>query len=176
MTPASSATLRVVSSPGTRFEHLATLRYVPLARTQGARSRGYGIERAVFDAVSGEPVAQPTMGQLLRVRLTIEAPDDRRQVVVTDRLPAGFEAVNARLATEQQRVSAQESWEWASSEVRDERVSFFAHHLYGGTAYAEYLARVSRSGEFVWPAATVESMYQPGQDARTGLGQVTVAR
>ncbi len=174
--PGSSATLRIVSPPGARFEHLVSLRYVPLARSQGARSRGYGIERALFDAVSGAPVTQPTVGQLLRVRLTIDTPDARRQVAVTDRLPAGFEAVNARLATEQQRVSAEESWEWASSEVRDERVSFFAHHLSGGTTQAEYLARVSRSGEFVWPAATVESMYQPGQDARTGLGQVTVAR
>ena len=110
------------------------------------------------------------------MRLTVEAPDDRRQVAVTDRLPAGFEAVNARLATEQQRVGAEESWQWVSSEVRDERVSFFAHYLDRGTVSAEYLARVSRSGEFVWPAATVESMYRPGEDARTGLDQVTVGR
>jgi uncharacterized protein YfaS (alpha-2-macroglobulin family) len=55
-------------------------------------------------------------------------------------------------------------------------VSFFANHLDRGTTTAEYLARVSRSGEFVWPAATVESMYRPGEDARTGLDQVTVGR
>jgi len=174
--PGSSATLRITAPAGARFEHLVSMRYLPVAGSQGPRSRGYGIERAVFDAVSGEPVKNPTVGQLLRVRLTVEAPGDRRQVALTDRLPAGFEAVNARLATEQKRVGAAESWQWSSSEVRDERVSFFANHLDRGTTTAEYLARVSRSGEFVWPAATVESMYRPGEDARTGLDQVTVGR
>ncbi|MBN2197243.1 MAG: hypothetical protein JW751_30860 [Polyangiaceae bacterium] len=174
--PGDSALLGLTPPAGARFEVVARLRFLPEVKSQSRRSRGYEIERAVVDATTGQVVTNPAVGQVLRVRLTVKTPAGRRQVALTDHLPAGWEAINTRLATERQDTSAQSSWEWVSSEIRDERVSFFAHDLATGSTTADYFARVSRSGEFTWPAATVESMYEPEQDARTGVEQVIVPR
>ncbi|MBI4699920.1 MAG: hypothetical protein HY744_01935 [Deltaproteobacteria bacterium] len=61
---------------------------------------------------------------------------------------------------------------WDGRGVRDERVSFFAHDLGAGAHAAEYLARASRSGELVWPAATAESMYDPRAYGRRAIEQL----
>ncbi len=174
--PGGAARLELDSPRGVPFEHVVRLRYAPTVDAQPATAHGYTIRRDVFDARTGVPVSSPTVGQLLRIEVTIENQDPRHQVALTDRLPAGFEAVNARLSTAQRAVKSRHDWTWRGVEVRDERVSFFAYHLESGVHDVEYLARASRSGEFVWPAASVVSMYQPDEYARTAIESVVVVR
>ncbi len=169
--------LELSATPGADVRYTARLRYsVDLAHQRPA-SEGLAVERALVDAETGAPVTSPRLGQLLRVRLTLRSTEDREQVALTDRLPAGLEPIDTRLVTEQQRIEAAgDAWVWQWRELHDERVAFFADHLPAGTHHAEYLVRATRSGEFVRPAASAEAMYDPDVHARGATERVAIVR
>jgi uncharacterized protein YfaS (alpha-2-macroglobulin family) len=169
--------LELVAPPDADVRYTARLRFsVDVAHAQPA-SAGLDVERALVDAETGAPVTSPRLGQLLRVRLTLRSTEAREQVALTDRLPAGLEPIDTRLATEQQRVTAGgDPWVWTWRELHDERVAFFADTLPVGTHIAEYLARATRSGTFLRPAASAEAMYDPTVYARGTTERVEVTR
>jgi uncharacterized protein YfaS (alpha-2-macroglobulin family) len=173
----SVAELRLSTSSNARIRYSARLRYVLRRDAQHAESQGYRVERQLLDAETGRPVTTPRVGQLLRVRLRIHADEDQQQVALVDRLPAGLEPVDTSLETSQRSANVSDStWSWVWREIHDERVSFFANHLSAGTHEAEYLARATRSGEFVRPAASAEAMYDPRIWGRGGIERIVVAR
>ncbi|MBI4702825.1 MAG: hypothetical protein HY744_17030 [Deltaproteobacteria bacterium] len=174
--PGEAIPLLLGGPAGAGLRYSVRLRFAATPQAQPPVAKGYRIERALLDAETGSAVARPRVGQLVRVRLLLRSDEDRHQVALTDRLPAGLEAVDARLQTEQQIPGSDPNWRWDGREVRDERVSFFAHDLGAGAHAAEYLARASRSGEFVWPAATAESMYDPRAYGRGAIEQIVVVR
>jgi len=169
--------LELIAPPDADVRYTARLRFsVDVAHAQPA-SAGLSVERTLVDAETGAPVTSPRLGQLLRVRLTLRSTDAREQVALTDRLPAGLEPIDTRLATEQQRVEAGgDPWVWTWRELHDERVAFFANYLPAGTHHAEYLARATRSGTFLRPAAGAEAMYDPAVYARGATERVEVTR
>ena len=174
--PGDQATVALVGPAGRSLEYAIRLVYSPRPGEQRKAQHGYQVEREVLDAETGKPVVEPRVGQMLRVRLSVTVDGERNQTALTDRLPAGLEPLNAMLATTTSQHQTQRNWRWRSKAVHDDRVSFFAYRLASGTYQAEYLARASRSGEFAWPAATVESMYQPDQFGRTAVEQTVVRR
>jgi uncharacterized protein YfaS (alpha-2-macroglobulin family) len=118
-------------------------------------------------------------------------------VVLDDPLPAGLEAVDPRLSTtadwlkfsgvdgepcdacEAERDGdGDESPGFAPaydrSEVRDDRVLFFADQLPGGLHHYRYLARATTRGHFVLPPTHVSEMYTPEVFGRTGAAQLVV--
>lgn len=126
--------------------------------------------RAVdFDAI--EP------GQVLRVVLLARMPasldaDRRGYLAVTDRLPAGFEAMQPDLWT----VSAVPELDaehplyshlrWTGShtshvELRDDRAHFYFDRFWGEWVHATYLMRATTPGRFEAPPAMAELMYEP---------------
>jgi uncharacterized protein YfaS (alpha-2-macroglobulin family) len=178
--PAAGAHGRVTlhTSSGADVRFSARLRYVVESHAQRPeRRRGFVVERAFYDIDSGDQVFHPTVGQLLRVRLTIRANADRQQVALVDHLPAGLTPVDTSLATSQQRHEAGgDPWNWTWREIHDDRVSFFADNMRRGEHTAEYLARATRSGEFVRPAPTAETMYDPAVWGRGAIEYVTIRR
>ena len=168
----------VLSTPSdARVRYSARLRYVLRRDAQRAESQGYRVHRELLDAETGRRVETPRVGQLLRVRLRIHADRDQSQVALVDRLPAGLEPVDTSLETSQRSANVGDgSWAWVWREIHDERVSFFADRLSSGTHTAEYLARATRSGEYVRPAATAEAMYDPRVWGRGEVERVVVAR
>lgn len=172
--PGNNVSLTVATTaPAAAARFTIRVRY-DATRTR-ARSDGYALTREVLDATTGDPVTRPRIGQLLRVRVNVNTDAARHQVAVTDRLPAGLEPIDNRLKTSR-TAEDPTAGVWRSFEVRDDRVSFFAHSLAAGTYRAEYVARVSRSGELIWPAATAESMYDPTQRGNTAATRFTVDR
>jgi uncharacterized protein YfaS (alpha-2-macroglobulin family) len=169
--------LELLAPPGADVRYTARLRFsVDLAHQRPA-SEGLAVTRTLVDAETGAPVSSPRLGQLLRVRLTLRSTEAREQVALTDRLPAGLEPIDTRLATEQRRVEAGgDPWVWQWRELHDERVAFFADYLPAGTTEAEYLARATRSGSFVRPAAGAEAMYDPSVHARGATERLEVTR
>jgi uncharacterized protein YfaS (alpha-2-macroglobulin family) len=63
---------------------------------------------------------------------------------------------------------------YTRSEVRDDRVLFFADQLPAGLSHYRYLARATTKGRFVLPPTRVEEMYEPEVFGRTGAQEVTV--
>jgi uncharacterized protein YfaS (alpha-2-macroglobulin family) len=175
--PGKSASLALTAPAGARLRFAARLRWTSTVGGQAPIDKGFSVKRELFDAKSGAPVTTPKQGQLLRVRLTLTTAEERAQVALVDRLPAGFEAVDTALATSERdpRASANlGTWVWR--ELHDERVTHFADRIDAGTHTAEYLVRATRTGKFLRPAPSAEAMYSPDVFGHGAIETVTVVR
>ncbi|MCG8424360.1 MAG: MG2 domain-containing protein [Proteobacteria bacterium] len=145
-----------------------------------AVNKGFAITREYLDPKSGTPVAEFKTGQLIKVRIAIESADSRRYVAVDDPLPAGFEAVNTKLASAQNTGSgeAKSSWGWSHRELRDDRALAFVDNMgkYQRKMQMEYLVRATTPGTFVVPPASVEEMYNPDVRGRSTTTTVVIKR
>ncbi len=162
-----------------------SVRLVLAASDDRSRSvdRGFSLKREYLDPRSGERMTRFRVGDLVRVKVTVETPKDRAYVAVVDRLPAGFEAVNTRLATSVQDPRAQESrdrwyWRpgWTHTELKDDRVLAFADRMVSGELEMTYLARAVTPGTFTAAPAGAEAMYEPEVNGRTVSRKVEVGR
>jgi hypothetical protein len=60
------------------------------------------------------------------------------------------------------------------TEIRDDRVVYFARVLWRGSYNATYLARATSAGRFTAAPAQAEEMYNPGVHGRSGGGLFVV--
>ncbi|HUS65680.1 MAG TPA: MG2 domain-containing protein [Kofleriaceae bacterium] len=145
---------------------------------------GFTIVREYLDPETKLPVASPKANQLVRVRLTIKTDAQRHYVAVRDRLPAGLEPVNSRLATEAGDAADDdggnhERWSmptWVHTDLRDDGATAFADVLAAGEHVFEYNARATIPGTFRVLPAEVEAMYEPEIRGRTAGSQMVVRR
>ena len=80
------------------FYHL-TVTEVPLKPPVRPADAGIRVERWYERYADARPVTSVAEGELVRVRLRITVPSERRFVIVDDALPAGLEAVDLSLRT-----------------------------------------------------------------------------
>ena len=140
------------------------------------QDNGLRVRRAVYDRsgnlVMGGRYAQ---GDLLVVKLSVEALgiDRLENVVVSDLLPAGWEVENPRI-----REVPGMAWVKADSprhtDLRDDRVNFYAD-LSGGKVYEfAYVVRCVTQGTYQQGAATADAMYRPDYRSASGAGRIVV--
>ena len=140
----------------------------PVAKNGLEITRYY--ERVNSDGTS-EPLEKAKLGDLIRVTLRVEMPDDdARYLVVEDRLPAIFETVNNDFASQAANGNAgrtsENDWSVSHSELRSDRAVFFFDRIWRrGRQEITYLARCTMEGKAVAPPAKVESMYDPDNTA-----------
>ncbi|NRA34202.1 MAG: hypothetical protein HRU17_12755 [Polyangiaceae bacterium] len=117
-------------------------------------------------------------GDLVKVDVTVLAPQKRRFVVIDDPLPAGLEAVDMSLATSSAdlRTGLQNGYAtaWHRQELRDDRVLNFVDEMPPGIYRYSYLARATTRGSFIVPPTFAKEMYQEEVFGRTGASQVHV--
>jgi uncharacterized protein YfaS (alpha-2-macroglobulin family) len=95
--------------------------------------------------------------------------------MVSDALPAGFEALNTRLATVGTAgVTEKQTWWDEDREIHDDRVDFASEYVYESTLEYVYSIRAIASGKFARPPAKAELMYDPKQNANTALDVLEV--
>lgn len=135
-------------------------------------SRGFTIQRAYL--VDGKETTTFQAGQLVTVRLTVDAPAGARWIALVDPIPAGFEAVNPRLASAG-GSGAGHDWVWSHQELRDDAARWFADDLYPGKHEMTYQVRATLDGSFAAGPAMIEAMYDPSMMARTAAARVTIA-
>jgi hypothetical protein len=189
---------RDYSRPG-RLYYSLDLRYVTPAREIEALNRGFAISHAytLVDDPS-RPISSVTVGDTVRVTLTVIAPFDRSYVLVEDLLPAGLEPVDARLRTvdaslkaklESERlVAAQRQtgayvapwfrWyysPWQQVDLRDDRAVLYAERLAKGVYEYVYYARATTPGNFFVAPAHAEETYFPEVFGRSDSTRFTVA-
>jgi hypothetical protein len=169
-----------LETKGARLHYAVRVRFRRGAQHQLARSAGLTLRHEYLNPATGKPVGELRAGEVVRVRLTVIAPDELHHLAVSERLPAGLEAINMKLATssrknEEKRDDDDDSWRPSiHQEIRDDRVSYFAEHLDKGVEVVEFLARATTPGTFVVPSASGEQMYQPEVNARTALRTLRV--
>jgi uncharacterized protein YfaS (alpha-2-macroglobulin family) len=184
---------------GAAVYYQLSVREVTGRATYRPLDRGISVERWYETVDTRRPVTSVAAGQVVRVRLRITVPEDRGMVVLDDPLPAGLEAVDLSLRTvspfagemlilaEAEQEERPGAWYWGygswdsgmwsafdHTEIRDDRVVYFARRLWRGRYNATYLARATTSGRFVSAPAQAEEMYNPGVHGRSGGGVFTV--
>jgi len=155
-------------------------------------SRQY--QRTDCDPKDGECPATDAaqVGDVIRVKLTIIAPNDLHYVVVEDPFPAGAEGVDQSLRTtsvvgeppELIRTDRRNPWGgdvggwgwwWFShTEIRDEKAVLFATYLPRGTYEYTYLIRASLPGEYRAIPTHAYEMYFPEVFGRSDGGIFTI--
>lgn len=160
-----------------RLYYSMYLRTYKPAHEVTALSRGIIVSRhySLAEDERETAISQARVGDTIRVKLTIIAPQDLHYVVVEDPIPAGTEGVDQSLKTtsvvgqvpELIRTDRKAPWDgygwwWFSqSELHDEKAVLFATYLPKGTYEYTYMIRASLPGEYrVIPAYAYE-MYFP---------------
>jgi len=164
--------------------------YAPKEVPKKAIARGFTIERSyrIADGPrAGQLITGPgdklSAGEMVRVDITVDAPDDRRYVAIDDPLPAGLEPITVDFATTRATLGAltasPETNEWEPevfnhTEQRDDRVVLFADVMPKGRHTSTYLARATTTGAFIAPAARVHEMYHPDVYGQSNANELVI--
>jgi uncharacterized protein YfaS (alpha-2-macroglobulin family) len=127
-------------------------------------SSGYRITRTVTPIEQQKP-GEWNRGDVLRVRLDLEAQSDMSWVVVNDPIPAGSAILGTGLGKDSKILSGGEvkkGWVWPAFEERT-LDSFRAYYEFvpKGKWTLEYTLRLNNGGSFKLPETRVEAMYAP---------------
>ena len=169
----------------------------PRAKLDAERSKGVTVYKRL-ETLDRVPIKGPiTAGETVRVRIVFSLPKAMQYLVVDDPLPAGLEAVDTQLAVSAQDPDALEDAEYdddddrksadpdnarrhatkehlSHSEVRDDRVTFFADDIPAGLWEVSYLARATVRGSFGVAPARAEAMYEPDRHGTSEMGKVVI--
>ncbi|MCC7205991.1 MAG: Ig-like domain-containing protein [Anaerolineae bacterium] len=162
--------------------------YLPVEMVEPL-DRGLSVTReyALVDDPDQTPITEATVGDTIRVTLTIVAPRDLNYVVITDPIPAGTEAVNPFFNTSQTvgepptlRLDNpfENGWGWwwfSQTELRDDRTVLYARYLPSGTYRYTYILRAGMAGEYRVLPTTGQEQYFPEVYGR-GAGLIFTIR
>ena len=160
---AASASALQIAHQGTGRPWLTvqTLAAVPLKAPLVA---GYRIHRTVTAVERKQPDAW-TRGDVLRVRLEVEAAGDMGWVVLSDPVPAGAALLGSGLARDSAfaaRGERREGSGWLAFEERGaDHWRAYYEWLPRGRHVVEYTLRLNASGRFQLPPTRAEAMYAP---------------
>ena len=160
--PQQSATLQVTQEgSGRPWLTVQSLAAIPL---QAPLSAGYSVARRV-SAVTQQRPGQWSRGDVMRVRLEIDAQADMGWVVVSDPVPGGATLLGSGLGGDSEiatRGERREGSAWPAFEERGQEAfrSYF-ERLPRGRHVVEYSLRLGNPGRFALPPTRVEAMYAP---------------
>ena len=108
---------------------------------------------------------ETTRGDILRVRLEVEAVGDMAWVVISDPVPAGATLLGGGLGRDSQIATQGERREGAAWPAYEEHAADawrgYYEWLPRGRHVVEYTLRLNASGRFGLPPTRVEAMYAP---------------
>lgn len=136
---------------------------------------GYRLTRSV-SIVSARRKDRLTQGDVLRIRLTIEATAPRTWVVLSDPLPPGATVVSD-LGGQSSLLRQGEASEgaWPAYVEKDNRAwRAYYDWLPGGTTSIDYTVRLNGAGHFTLPPARAEAMYAPSIRAQLPVPPMTI--
>jgi len=127
-------------------------------------SSGYKIVRTIAP-VERQVDGRWTRGDVIRVKLELEAQSDMSWVVVDDPVPAGATILGSGLGGQSNLLARDEEhagWAWlAFEERRFDAFRSYYRFVPKGHWSVEYTARLNNPGVFQLPATRVEAMYAP---------------
>ncbi len=125
---------------------------------------GFTITRTVEPVEQARP-GRYSRGDVVRVKLRVDAQSDATWVVVDDPVPAGATVLGSGLGGQSQRLTSAErrtGWAWpAFEERRFEAFRAYYRFVPKGAFTLEYTLRLNNPGTFQLPATRVEAMYAP---------------
>lgn len=173
--PAAPQALQVVhQGQGRPWVTISSQAAVPLKAPLDA---GYRVTREVIP-VSQSQAGTWHRGDVLRVKLTVDARTDMGWVALLDPIPAGATILGTGLGGDSALLSGGEEkkgWIWPAYEERTHD-SFRAYYRFvpKGRFSVEYTLRLNNEGRFNLPPARVEAMYAPELFGETPVPTVEV--
>lgn len=160
--PEKGGTLNVTQQgSGKPWLTVQSLAAIPLKAPLRA---GYSITRSV-SAVEQKDKARWSRGDVMRVRLEVEAQSDMTWVVVSDPVPGGATLLGSGLGRDSTIATSgekQSGTAWpAFEERRFEAFRSYFDYLPKGKHVIEYTVRLNNGGKFSLPPSRVEAMYAP---------------
>jgi uncharacterized protein YfaS (alpha-2-macroglobulin family) len=146
---------------GRPWTTVTSLAAIPLTKPF---SSGYLIKRMIVP-IEQKKNGNWTRGDLLRVRLELEAQSDMTWVVVQDPIPAGAAILGTGLARDSQLLTQgekREGWLWPVFEERSQEAyrAYYEVVPKGGWT-VQYTLRLNNPGFFNLPPTRVEALYAP---------------
>ena len=146
---------------GEPWAMISSIAAIPL---KAPLSSGFYIKRTVT-AIEQLENGKWNRGDVLRIRLDLEAQSDATWVVVDDPIPAGATILGTGLGRDSQIMTQgekREGWVWPAFEERAQD-AFRAYYEYvpKGKWSVEYTLRLNGAGDFRLPETRVEAMYAP---------------
>ena len=140
---------------------------------------GYSITRTVTPVQARTP-GRLSRGDIVRVRLEIDAQQEMTWVVVNDPIPAGASHIGTGLGRESSIATAGEDRkEWWTAPTYVERgmegYRGYWEFVPKGRFVVEYTVRLNQSGRFVMPPTRVEALYAPDVYGEAPVAAVEVA-
>jgi uncharacterized protein YfaS (alpha-2-macroglobulin family) len=127
-------------------------------------SSGYRIKKTIIPVEQKDP-KQWSRGDILRIRLEMEAQADQTWVVVNDPVPAGSTILGGGLGRDSRLLTKgeeQKGWVWPAYEERSfEAFRAYYEYVPKGAWTVEYTIRLNQSGLFQLPATRAEALYFP---------------
>jgi uncharacterized protein YfaS (alpha-2-macroglobulin family) len=181
------STVRLSKSGNGTLHYVVALRYRVPDASPGAYA-GLRIDRILRPAASQTPLASfglalpagpatVVAGRVFDVEDRIVSDHPVDDVVITDPLPAGFEAVDQSFRTTAPAgpsADRGDDWNLDYQSIYRDRVLSFAQHLDPGSYAFHYLVRSVTPGTFAWPGASVALQYAPEEFGRTAASQLVV--
>ncbi|MBI5302800.1 MAG: Ig-like domain-containing protein [Chloroflexi bacterium] len=169
-------TVRIVKNGAGRVYYASAMQYYASVETVGAAKSldGFNVTREYLDPKTNKPVSSFKVGDMVRVKLTVDAPRESWYMMITDPLPAGFEAINYSLNTSGIEPTGKSSFYWSRPDLRDDRAIFFTTMLWKGKHTYAYLIRATASGTFRALPAEAAPMYEPEVFGRSASVEMTV--
>jgi uncharacterized protein YfaS (alpha-2-macroglobulin family) len=160
--PAQAGQLQAVhQGAGKPWLTVQSLAAVPLKAPLRA---GYAVTRTVT-AVEQKDKSRWSRGDVMRVRLEVEAQADMTWVVLSDPVPGGATVLGSGLGRDSAiatRTERREGSAWAAYEERSlEAFRSYFGYLPRGKHVVEYSVRLNNPGRFALPPTRVEAMYAP---------------
>ena len=127
-------------------------------------STGYKIKKT-FSPIDPKTAGSWHQGDIIRVRLQIEAQTDMTWVVVSDPIPAGATILGTGLGRDSLLATqgeVREGWVWPAFEERSlEAFRAYYEYVPKGEWTVEYTMRLNNQGLFNLPPTRVEALYSP---------------
>ncbi len=140
---------------------LQSLAAIPLKE---ALSSGYRIKKTIIPVEKKRPDSLSS-GDILKIRLDLEAQSDQTWVAVSDPIPAGASILGRGLARDSELLTKDEKRSGHAWPAYEERTfeGFRAYYEYvpKGSWSLEYTVRINQSGIFQLPPTRVEALYLP---------------
>lgn len=156
---------------GSLYANISMEYYLPLNQ-QKAQNSGMDVIQEYFDINDTQmtkPLNSLKVGQNVHSKITLIVPEDRYFVMIEDYLPAGLEGVDFNLKTTEQGLLEEDicefddcyNWYFNHSEIRDDKVMFFADFLPKGVYELDYYLRATSVGKFADLPTLAQEIYFP---------------
>ncbi|MEA5537835.1 MG2 domain-containing protein [Limnoraphis robusta Tam1] len=184
--PPGKNNLMIQTSGNGKLNYWVSYEY-RLEGNQPGRLNGLRIERKIqrvnesevlkkMGLTAEEEPLEVQPGQVFDIGLEIITDHPVNNVMITDPLPAGFEAIDNRFNTSNSALQAQtDSWNINYQTIYKDRIFAYADSLEAGVYQLHYLVRSVTPGEFLWPGAKAYLQQAPEEFGRSSSSSLVIS-